>query len=343
MKTKKTFISVFAIIALVAVLVVSCVACQQIKDGADKAKDKVNELVDKAKDKVNNLELAVENNPRLSLAMADGETNTETYIEKTIIATVYPEDVDASQKLVDWSVLWDNADESVDVSEYLTVTPTSDGATTAKIRVYKSFTGTIRVICTTRVGGYVARCACTYVGVPTKLNVTPFVSASTYGDIDLFNFNPNTTYDFDIDISNAFGDCADTYKNFTVSVSGVGKLNLQDYRITSTGSSWVTGTEKTVNLNDIKAKFIKASIVNGKLHVETFGRYEDYFESANGNSSVSTQFGKYKSNVPSYGGNIRPYFTIELTETNSGLTWRSNCYITTTVTTVGLNAAEIAF
>lgn len=343
MKTKKTLISVFAIIALVAVLVVSCVACQQIKDGADKVKDKANELVDKAKDTVNNLDVVAENSPRLALYMADGETTTATYIEKTITATVYPEDVDVSQKLVDWSVLWDNTDENVDVSEYLTVTPTADGATTAKIRVYQSFTGTIKVICTTRVGGYVATCNCTYVGVPTKLGLTSFVSGSTYGDIDLFNFNPNTTYDFDIDISNALGDCADSYKNFTVSVLGVGKLNLQDYRTTSSGSTWVEGTEKTVNLDDIKAKFIKASIVDGKLHVQTYGRYEDYFESANGNSSVSTQFGKYKSNVPSYGGDIRPYFTITLTETNSGLTWSRNCYITTTVTTVALDSAYITF
>lgn len=303
MKTKKTLITIFAIIALVAVLVVSCVACQSVKDGADKVKDKANELVDKAKDKVNNLEIAVENNPRLSLAMADGETNTETYIEKTITATVYPEDVDASQKLVDWSVLWDNTDESADVSEYLTVTPTSDGATTAKIRVYKAFAGTIKIICRTRVGGYEAYCNCTYVGVPTQLSISSYVGSSKYGDIYLDNFTPNTAYDFDIEISNALGDCAESYKNFTVSVLGVGKLNLQDYRTTSSGSTWVADTEKTVDLNDIKANFIQASIVDGKLHIQTYGRYEDYFESANGNSSASTQFGKYKSNVASYGGN----------------------------------------
>ena len=120
MKTKKTLISVFAIIALVAVLVVSCVACQTIKDGADKAKDKVNELVDKAKDKVNNLELAVENNPRLSLAMADDNNS------KTLTATVTSDVIE--DKRVSWNVAF--AEEtSENVNDYITLTVSEDTTT----------------------------------------------------------------------------------------------------------------------------------------------------------------------------------------------------------------------
>lgn len=122
MKTKKTLISVFAIIALVAVLVVSCVACQQIKDGADKAKDKANELVDKAKDKVNNLELAVENNPRLSLAMADGAGSVDPVIKATVTSELIED------KRVSWNVAF--AEEtSENVNDYITLTVSEDTTT----------------------------------------------------------------------------------------------------------------------------------------------------------------------------------------------------------------------
>lgn len=122
MKTKKTFISVFAIIALVAVLVVSCVACQQIKDGADKVKDKANELVDKAKDKVNNLEIAVENNSRLSLAMADDTRSVDSVIKATVTSELIED------KRVSWNVAF--AEEtSENVNDYITLTVSEDTTT----------------------------------------------------------------------------------------------------------------------------------------------------------------------------------------------------------------------
>lgn len=142
MKTKKTFISVFAIIALVAVLVVSCVACQQIKDGADKAKDKVNELVDKAKDKVNNLELAVENNPRLSLAMADNSAEEE---DSYVVTATFNTDFEELKKAT-WSLSFADTTVTENVENYVTKT-TSEDTLSCTVKMVKPFDKVIILTC----------------------------------------------------------------------------------------------------------------------------------------------------------------------------------------------------
>lgn len=142
MKTKKTFISVFAIIALVAVLVISCVACQQIKDGADKAKDKVNELVDKAKDKVNNLELAVENNPRLSLAMADNSAVEE---DSYVVTATFNTDFEELKKAT-WSLSFADTTVTENVEDYVTKT-TSEDTLSCTVKMVKPFEKVIILTC----------------------------------------------------------------------------------------------------------------------------------------------------------------------------------------------------
>lgn len=142
MKTKKTLITIFAIIALVAVLVVSCVACQQIKDGADKVKDKVNELVDKAKDKVNNLELAVENNPRLSLAMADNSAVEE---DSYVVTATFNTDFEELKKAT-WSLSFADTTVTENVEDYVTKT-TSEDTLSCTVKMVKPFDKVIILTC----------------------------------------------------------------------------------------------------------------------------------------------------------------------------------------------------
>lgn len=142
MKTKKTLFSVFTIIALVAVLVVSCVACQTIKDGADKAKDKVNELVDKAKDKVNNLELAVENNPRLSLAMADNSAEEE---DSYVVTATFNTDFEELKKAT-WSLSFADTTVTENVENYVTKT-TSEDTLSCTVKMVKPFDKVIILTC----------------------------------------------------------------------------------------------------------------------------------------------------------------------------------------------------
>lgn len=65
----------------------------------------------------------------VSMNMLSASTNAITEgVTKQITATITPST--ATNKAVDWSIAW-VGDESEDISDYLTVTPTSNGALTA--------------------------------------------------------------------------------------------------------------------------------------------------------------------------------------------------------------------
>ena len=96
----------------------------------------------------------------LSMAKATAEDGT---VSQVITATVTPED--APDKSVDWSIYWaDDAPlKDKDISEYLTLTPTADGALTATITCKKSFRGSVAIIkVETRSGGHRAICMASY-------------------------------------------------------------------------------------------------------------------------------------------------------------------------------------
>ncbi|MGN1041987.1 MAG: hypothetical protein ACI4SK_00735 [Christensenellales bacterium] len=95
MKSKKNIISIFAIAVLAVVLAVSCMACQTLKDGADEIKEKGEELIEKAKETVNTLELTFDNNPRLSLQMADASS---VYKDSYIVTAVFDTDFEDLKK-----------------------------------------------------------------------------------------------------------------------------------------------------------------------------------------------------------------------------------------------------
>ena len=69
-----------------------------------------------------------------------------------LTATITPSD--AYNKAVDWSVEWVNPSSSwasgKTVTDYVTVTPTSDGALTANVENIKAFGEQIKVVCTSR-------------------------------------------------------------------------------------------------------------------------------------------------------------------------------------------------
>ena len=69
-----------------------------------------------------------------------------------LTATITPSD--AYNKAVDWSVEWVNSSSSwasgKTVTDYVTVTPTSDGALTANVENIQAFGEQIKVVCTSR-------------------------------------------------------------------------------------------------------------------------------------------------------------------------------------------------
>ena len=118
----------------------------------------------------------------------------ETAYELT--ATITPEE--ATDKTVDWSVEWYDTknsswDNDKDVNDYITVTPTEDGALTATAECLQAFAVQIKIIVTSRDNpAAYAECVCDYaqklqnvsvmVEAPgdTSNYLTPYTSATDY-------------------------------------------------------------------------------------------------------------------------------------------------------------------
>ena len=88
----------------------------------------------------------------------------------TLTATVEPKN--ATNQEVDWSVQWSEnaALKNNAVTDYVTVTPISDGNRTAKVTLKRAFgSDTILIIVTTRDGGFTAQCSATFKGAPIRV------------------------------------------------------------------------------------------------------------------------------------------------------------------------------
>ena len=98
------------------------------------------------------------------MAFTSAALTSERSAQVRIEAYVYPEN--AANREVDFSLAWGNAptNGSEEVTDFVTVTPESDGSRIATVACQKAFGGdTILLTATTRDGGYQATCTIVYV------------------------------------------------------------------------------------------------------------------------------------------------------------------------------------
>ena len=236
-------------------------------------------------------------------------TNTAS---QTLVATVYPSS--ASNKAVDWSVAWADSSKTASVSDYVTVTPKSNGSTTATVTCYKAFSGNIVVTVKTRESGFTADCIVTFVGVPTEIKVTSNLTEQSDG----YHVGIGNTYTFNVAGDNPFHSVGADYQNVTATLTGVGSviLSYKEYYISSGNTNWFDTSDKEVTLDSLKDNFITVNYANGILTVNTLKAIESYYESeklmdGGRTKSYSNIFRSYVSDC---------YFTVTLKEAKSGLT-----------------------
>lgn len=157
-------------------------------------------------------------------ALARQDTGMD-FVEVLLQATVLP--VDATNKKVDWSAIWADGSDSSDLSNYLTVTPQSDGSVIASVKCYKAFDKDINVIVTTRDGGYTAVCVVSYVGDD------PSILKIVFDDIKMqdgvYVLSPSSTVTAQLKLSDLTGDLSySTSMNFVVSTEYVPSLVKDD-------------------------------------------------------------------------------------------------------------------
>lgn len=271
----------------------------------------------------------------LSMATAAADDGT---VSKILTATVTPEN--AENKTVDWSIYWsDDAPlKDKDISEYLTLTPTADGALTATVTCKKSFRGSVAYIkVTTRVGGYEALCSVTFTGIPASLNVdTTALKTTSDGQKYLI---ANTSSGFAVNLANVFGDIDESYYDkITVSVEGVGSFVVDTLFVDRNGDHW-SGKPSVKTLDSLKDNFVTVNYQAKNITIQTKKVVENYYRGVSGGSAGGT----YSDHFKSWENNEVGYFKITVSCAELNLQQVFSFRITSSISGVGLNQSTITF
>lgn len=177
--------------------------------------------------------MALSLNEGFAVAAADNGQKTVT---KKITATVLP--TDAPDKSVDWAVTWCVPIDGENISDYLTVTPDSDGALTATITAYKGFeNASAYVTATTRVGGYTASCIVVYEGAPESL--TFVYNGSEISSSGSLTLTAGTTNQISLNLKNTLGAVGSKYGDYEITkIQGQGRFTMtKEYIVNGSVSS----------------------------------------------------------------------------------------------------------
>ena len=224
-----------------------------------------------------------------SLAQARAQFNepsgttvtSDESVDVRIEAYVRPDD--AANKKVDFSVSWGTAPThgSEPVENYLTVTPDSDGSTTATVSCKKAFgDDTILITVTTREGGYTATCTVTFTGIADGISISGSTatkkSSSRRGEY--YEVGTGKTYTFDISLTNAFDDVASDLS--VKEIGGEGTMYFGNGSYNDGGYiNFSNVTQK--DLADQADEFITSATISGNtLTVKTGSKIlENYYSS----------------------------------------------------------------
>ncbi len=266
-----------------------------------------------SKDMASDIDNGVLHDTTVRLLGGVATTASDGSVSQTITAVITP--ADAPNKAVDWSIAWADGDSraSENISDYITVTPASDGALTATVTCKKSFRGSVAYVkVVTREGKFEATSMITFDGIPSSLSVNAS-GLSTGSGVDGFQYMVSTNgASLAIDLTNVFGDVGESYyNNLTFTTSASGKITIQNYRSTAAGGAW-NGTESQITLESIKDSIFSAKIENNRLIITPNKTVEGYYQSVQGGPSGSMMYGKFKSYVANSAGSagVTPYFTI---------------------------------
>ena len=265
-------------------------------------------------------------------------------VSKTLTAYVYPED--AKNKAVDWTIEWMDTEETKDISEYLTLTPDSDGSATAQLTCLQAFDGEALVTVTSREGAFFDTCQVLFVGNPTALSVDCDNLTEKTGSFGkYYEIGASNTYTFDITPGNVFGTVG-AECNYTFEVKGHGsfKTQTQYYYTVNDGKTWEEGTEQTVNIADVttvskyEPSVFDWSVSGNKLTVNVNCTLESYYTSSVRNGNMITYENKFREYTDD-----NWYYEVIVTETNSGVSTSFKVRPVKTVTNVVLADDIVTF
>ena len=287
-------------------------------------------------------------------------------VDVRIEAYVYPES--AANKAVDFSVAWGNAPThgSEQVSNYLTVTPDSNGSTMATVSCKKSFgDDTIVITVTTREGGYTATCTVTFTGIASGIEITSSTATkkSTSERGEYYELGTSKTYTFNIGLTNAFNDAAG---NLSVTEIG-GEGNMYFGNGSYNDGGYINFTDMVQkSIGEFADDFITSATISGNtLTVKTGSKilenyyssygpdeyfitdiyYDRYVVEMNDDWSIKDSSDTFRNqNAQSNAQNIGScYFYVTVKDSISGLTETVRLWLVSSVSGVSLSQTELEF
>lgn len=293
-----------AVIAVIAVFSFALAGCS-LENGAT-------DNVSKQENITNYFSAEIVTTENVLLSMSSPMAGPGTSVSRTLAATVLP--ATATNKAVDWHCERVDSSNTANVSDYVTVTPESNGSTTATVTCYQAFTGNVIITVTTRESGYSATCVVSFIGVPTDIGISGSISP-TGGE---YKLGIGDAYEFTVTITNPFNSVGNQFNNITCGVNGVGSvvLGYMEHYNTSNTDRWFDEQNKTVSLNSLKDNFISVSYSGNNLTITTIKSIESYYLRTERLDSGRTRgyVDKFRSFVDDC------YFKVWIKENTSGLT-----------------------
>ena len=295
---------------------------------------------------------------RLAAAIASGNS-----VDVKVSVTVYP--VEAADKTVDFSVDWGVAPTNGKntVTDYMTVTPDSDGSTNATVSCKKAFgNDQIIITATSRDGGCTATCTATFVGKASGMSITnsSLTAKSNSGRGSYFELGTGKSYNFDVNLTNVFNSVGS--KNFSVKLGGSGSLYF--------GKSWsddagsIYGEMAKKEMSEMVNTFITSATISGTtLTIQTNQTYIENYYSRSSSDDITTYFydryvkydeygtsrghlmtDDYDGNAAYNKSNIdNCYFTVTVSDSVSGLSQTIKLWVVSSVSGLSFSQKTLTF
>lgn len=309
-RKKKFWIAATCI--LLAVVTVCMVGCSVADKILPDSKDEGNNVSDAGTATVADLgdlsveTLSTETIKLYASAPMRSTTRGVPTIEQVITAVISPST--AENQLVDWSIAWEDGRE-VNVHDYVTLVPASDGALSATVVCFAPFTGSVIITVTTRVGGFTAECICTYEGKPTQLNMDS--TAMSYEGV--YHIGPNSSYVSTIAGSNIFGSAASKFNNYNISVQAFGTIKVGTATYSGGTYKFDNSTLHDVELSSILDNFVTWTTTANGITFTTNKAVEAYVGKIQSSSGTRFYTDKYHSTVSEC------YLNVTVTEPVTGI------------------------
>ncbi len=295
---------------------------------------------------------------RLAAALASGSS-----VDVKVSVTVYP--VEAADKTVDFSVGWGVAPTNGKntVTDYVTVTPDSDGSTNATVSCKKAFgNDQIIITATSRDGGCTATCTVTFVGKASGMSIThsSLTAKSNSGRGSYFELGTGKSYNFDVNLTNVFNSVGS--KNLSVKLGGSGSLYFGKCWSDDSGAVYSEMAKK--EMSELVNTFITSATISGTtLNISTNRTYiENYYSRSSSDDFTTYYYDQYvrydeygtsrgqmtsddytgkstynKTNIDSC------YFTVTVTDSVSGLSQTIKLWVVSSVSSLSFSQKTLTF